>query len=266
MFKFVVSLLLLSFPLACSARAGTISISPSVSFNGETAVVSVSNGGDESARQVQVDVGFAGWERRGKFRPELPPGESLQEKFSLEGVCPPLPGAYPLRVLVTYADANGYSFSALLISPVILGKARRSALHLHVKPLELREQGAVECRVANLGGTAMEAVCRLETSPELRVVDPVRRLRLDPGRDRLIKFEVKNLAAVAPSSYPVYLVAEYDEDGLHHTALGRNMVTVLPGGRRSRAWFWGGAVLVTLAAAAAIYLGLRRRDSASSRR
>lgn len=244
--------------LAPAADGGTISINTWASFTGDNLMLGTANRGDEAAHQVMLTLNLAGWERAGRLIPRLSPGGEVVEGFPLAGVLPELPGLYPARILVSYTDAAGYAFSALSVLLLPRGEVRASVLHLHLFPLVCAGEGELECRVVNRGGRPLAAEVALELAPEFQVTDARRRLELQPGEDRKLFFRVRNLAATAGSSYPVFLVAEHGDGVRHYAALAQNLVTVKTPGALGRSWFIAAAAVVVLGAAAAVFLPRRR--------
>ena len=60
----------------------------------------------------------------------------------------------------------------------------------------------------------------------LEVAPPDLSLALEPWGDAIAEGKISNQAALAGSRYPVFVVAEYDDEGVPHVAVGHAVVEI----------------------------------------
>jgi len=211
--------------LPIAGRAGFISIQSELtpSFDGKTLVldVKVINRGDEAAHDVSLVAEASGATLQGPNRDTLEPNESFAFRLTQDLALPQV-GKYRLVATVKYTDANHYPFSALAIAPFIYGENRPSKIEASVNSLQITDQGVVELKVKNTGPTAKAISARLILPSELSASNTAKDISLAPNSDGGLEFSIKNRSAHPRSSYPVYVLLSYSEDGFHfsHAATG----------------------------------------------
>ncbi len=212
------------------ALAGSISISiaPTVELRDGTlaATVQVSNSGDEAAHAVAPLLHFRDQEVRGTAREVLAPKESMRAELTLPAADLGV-GRWPYRLAVDYADGNQYPFQALHLGMVAQGNvppAKVGVLDLATEPLA--GSGSVRMRVKNLSATARDVSLTIVLPEGVEVTDPIRHVALGPWEETKISSSLVNRTALAGSRYPIFVTAEYADEGVHEVALGNAILEV----------------------------------------
>ena len=227
------------------ARAGAITMEISAvcqrSPHGLTAIVTVTNSGDEAAFELRARVSRAGASAWSDRRPELAPGRSWTTRAALPGA-PTLPGSYALPVTLVFHDQNGRRFNALSHALFVQGPQKAPALNITARRIDLRDSGRLVFTLTNQYQQPVRvhvrvaAPAEISTEPKQWTVEP------GPGRTVDMAVQVRNLSARHGASYPILALAEYVHDRTHHavTAGGRvSIVTRRPFFRQYRAVFIG---------------------------
>jgi hypothetical protein len=216
---FVAALLAAASPLGAAPGAISLQITASARQMDGAAIVdvSVANVGDERADSLQVHVDFDSMRRSGTFVSRLEAGDTVDEEIVIEAL-DVLPGRHPVIISVEYADANDYPLSAISYVELIVGEDRAPALAASLESIDLAETGELVLRVTNLGERAREVQARLVLPRELVTDLEDRTLSLGGLESRTETLNVRNQTALSPSTYPVFALLEYREDG-HNTCV-----------------------------------------------
>lgn len=250
----VVAFLLVAFGFVVSvASAGTISMSISHRLEIEaeriTAVVTVSNSGDEAAHSVGTVLEIMGTEYRGEPRTSLEPGASYEERLEAP-VLGEAEGRWPYRIAVDYTDANQYPFQALSVATFQRGNPPPAEIALtSVTVPGLAQQGVLVAGVKNLSDSERSASLRLVTPRGMEAPNGKTEFSLAPWEDRSLEVSVVNRFALAGSRYPVYAVVEYEEGGLHQAVVASGDLQIIEAGtldENSRSYVWIAAVVLGL--------------------
>ncbi|MBZ0273289.1 hypothetical protein K8I61_14720 [bacterium] len=228
-----------------SAVAGTISIStgtrmvelpPVVSDTGETTgggagiEVTVANGGDEAARNVQAHLTFLGKTTPGEKWDKLDPKEEKTYVFPLQSP-PDKPGIYPALLTVEFADLNLYPFTALNLAPVPVGPEYDQAkVFGKINDLEFKKSGLLEITIKN-ENDAPKTITGTVFGPREYVVEPKDfTVELGPNEQKTHSVRVENFSARADATYTVFVALEYDDAAGHYTFPLAARTKVLQGG------------------------------------
>ncbi|MFZ5585720.1 MAG: hypothetical protein ACOZHQ_07320 [Thermodesulfobacteriota bacterium] len=222
---------LLALGLAAPAAAGTIKITATAQAtleNGRLSVnLSLVNQGDEAAQNLSLKLISAGQQIEVPGPAVLAPNQPNQTTLAMP-VEPKLPGTYPAVVQVRFHDLNGYPFTSLA-----------NALYFHQRPTFAQVSGrGLPSQVAGEGEVSYE-ITALDQSPLKVAVRLFAPQELSLGRDRLelelagrsrqtVSAPIKNFTALVGASYPVLALLEYDQDGLHHSAVAVAVVSLAP--------------------------------------
>lgn len=239
---FATSVLLISVAIA---SAGTISISISHSLeigtDGVTALVTVGNSGDEAAHSVAAQLEIQGVEHRGQTRTILPPGSSFEETFAV-GVENLPEGRWPYSIAVDYTDANQYPFQALSVAMFLRGNPPPALIAVSaLEAPKLALHGAVTVSVQNLSDAERGASLRLVLPRGIDVPDGKVEFTLEPWEQRSLEVPVVNRFAIAGSRYPVYAVAEYQEESGHQAVVASGDLEIIEATtvvESSRSYLW----------------------------
>lgn len=136
-------------------------------------------------------------------------------------------GVFPILVRNHYADLNGYKFTAPQIVPLLVGPLNpRETVTVHEPDLQAQlefhgdgQRFRGELIVQNLTDLRRTVSISGFSSQELGVLDPSQSVTLPPKGEERVKLNVQNFSGTLGSTYPVFALVEWDEDGM------RNLVT-----------------------------------------
>jgi hypothetical protein len=212
------------------ASAGNISIAitPTLEMRDGTltAEVEVKNGGDEAAHSVSPMLVFGDHRVRADARDDLPPGGTAKASLALP-VGELGPGRWLYSVAVDYADANGYPFQALHVGLLTVSKpapAKIAVSKIEAPPIS--RNGTLGIDLKNLAGVARDARVRVVAPEGIEVTQPGGTIPVAPWGEATARVPVVNRTALAGSRYPVFVAAEYDDEGIHQTGLGSAILEI----------------------------------------
>jgi hypothetical protein len=216
-------LLFLIFALVHAASASYISLQTTVNskVTGNLLAVSISavNKGDESAHNVQAEV------RLGKKKVILKKMLQLrvngvyraQTSFKLDQK---VPGEYPLVVVMHYADANLYPFSALNCQTFSYkAEGRPSELFGKLSSATFWKKGRVKLTLKNLSGAAIKASTYLVVPREISAASESIAMSIPANSEKDASFAMENFSALNGSNYQVFAITEHEREGLHQTTI-----------------------------------------------
>ncbi len=251
------SVVLLCLALASSASASYISLNTSLSSKFEhgkvKANVSIINKGDEAACNVQAEFRSGGVSVLADKVPQLPVGWTYKTTREI-----PLklttPGSYPLALVVHYTDANSYPFSSLTLQTFVFGREAPAPVFGQLGSATFDKGGRLTLKLKNSGARPVTATAALIVPAELTVDGASQPVAIGARSEQTVSFTVKNFSALAGSTYQVFAVTEFDDGGLHFTAIAPGLVKISAGqkflGLDSWVYFAGLAVLVLVFALA----------------
>jgi hypothetical protein len=209
---------LFSLPALASYISLQTTLRSKVEGNRLIVLVQTVNKGDESAFAVQAQVQAGGRALLAEKRTELPVNAAYQARVSLP-LTLKTPGTYPLMLVLHYADANQYPFSALSIQPFVYRREAVPPLLGQMRPASFAKEGEVNLILKNTGQVPLKTMTRLIAPRELTVTNDQRPLALAPRAQATATFRLSNFSALAGSTYQVYAVTEFEAGGLHYTGL-----------------------------------------------
>lgn len=218
------------FLLASSAFAGYISLETKLSSeivsNTLLIDVMVINKGDESAHNVQGEIRVGGEAIPLKKIGELGVNETYQTKHPIR-LRFKSPGEYPLTLLMHYADANQYPFSALTCQTFSYKRAGMpGSIFGKMGNVRFWEDGEIKLTLRNMGDGARKITTDLLLPRELTVKEGSVTFDLPGKSKKEIKFSVENFSALNGSSYQVYAISEYEVEGVHKTTITPGMISI----------------------------------------
>jgi hypothetical protein len=214
---------------SASLQAGVISLETRVNTNVQEsrldAAVTVTNHGNESAFNLQVKSESLGSEQESSVQKELPVEQSYTATFryALKGLSP---GLYPLVLRILYTDANLYPLSALAISGFVWQKNAPPGILGILGVVRIQDQGRLNLRLKNLDNDTKTLHLRLLLPRELTAESLPSEMELPANKEVRLPFQVRNFSALENSIYPVYAVIEYDQRGLHYTAVAPGTIRI----------------------------------------
>jgi hypothetical protein len=217
--------LLINTPVFASYISLNTTLRTKVAGDTLQVIVQSVNKGDESAFAVQAEFRVGGKTILAEKTAELPVNATYQAAVSL-----PLklktPGNYPLLLVLHYADANQYPFSALTAHSFVYRQEGVPPFLGQVKPAAFEKAGTVHFVLKNSGDRAIAARTRLIVPSELTVENDQAALTLAPRAQQSVDFRLSNFSALAGSTYQLFAVTEFENNGLHYTSLTPGLVRI----------------------------------------
>jgi hypothetical protein len=229
--KKLIILFLLLISWAWAASASYISLNTTVNTKVDKdllkVLVSVVNKGDESAHNVQAELRVGDKKILAEKRQELGVNATYKAiaEFKLDLK---MPGQYPLIVVLHYADANQYPFSALTCQTFSY-KAKELPFEIfgRMESATFWKKGKIKLTLKNMSESEMAASSYLVTPRELTGKEGSLEIRLEPKSENKISFSVENFSALHGSNYQVFAISEYERDGIHQTNITPGMIKIV---------------------------------------
>src|SRR3989338_7161817 len=171
------------------------------------------NRGNESAYNVVSEIRCDGV-------PEFLPGKSELlplGSFRAEGyIKSPArgPGAYSLALITSYADKNGYPFSAVSRISYVRGEARPPEIIADLKGASLSKNGKLVLNIKSVSEEKLILAAKLVLPKELVCGTGEREALLNPRGQAILKFPIRNIGALPGSAYPIFAIIDYESGGL----------------------------------------------------
>jgi hypothetical protein len=228
--KLLVFILFL-FSFSSLASASYINLNTSVVTRAEGDLLNVAitsqNNGDESAYNVQAELLVAGKRILLAKSDEIGIGQSYTA-HTRQWLSFKLPGDYPLIIILHYTDANQYPFSALTSAVFRYRSETMPSLILgSMDSKTFWEKGKLSLDFKNLSDSVLELSTRLITPRELSVGENNIKTQVQPRGQGGVDFAVKNFSALSGSSYQVFAVSEYEENGVHRTQITPGFIKIV---------------------------------------
>ena len=240
---------LASAPAAAKNISITLAPTVEVSAGTFTLRVKIGNAGDEAAQSVTPILHFGEKETRGQTKQSLGPNESFDQSLSLP-IGNLKPGRWPFQLRVDYTDANQYPFQALQVNAVLVGQPPPAKMTVPlVKPDPLATTSPLHVRLKNLTGTARTVAVSVLVPEGLDVAEPIQPVALAGWEAKPVTAQLVHRSALPGSKYPVYLVAEYDDDAAHQSVIAQSVVEIVAARsffERQRSFIIAGAILLAV--------------------
>jgi len=247
--------LLLALMLSISiASSSYISITnyvdvPIIFYNQTNATIRIENSGDESAYDVTVSLDSRYFSSEAIYIGRIDSLQSISKNFTIfipDGL---KEGKYAAAVRVYYKDANGYSFSAITPIEIVYKTPAASKVSISVKNLKIEENGngKIAIKLKNDEGKDVDASVNLYLPNEFMSSKTSYQISLKANSEKTILAEVTNFNALKGSSYPYFVVAEY-EDEYHRSSYSLGFIEVVERQKIKLPYILAGmALLVSLA-------------------
>jgi hypothetical protein len=206
--------------------ASFLSMQSTITATEDETIIKVTNLGDENAYNVQLSLDINEQKKISSVKNQLGMQESFEWKVPLDAKLEN-PGKYPLILVTNYQDANFYPFSAISVSTFDYKKGTLSDIIAKINNIELSDEGNLQLTIKNTAETAKDLNIRLIVPKELTVDRDKLRAKLPGKTQSTINFEIEKFSALAGSSYVVFAVIEYDENGRHYTTMASGVVNVI---------------------------------------
>jgi len=261
---------------AASAYAGSISLVSSSEFqttlNEQSlslkGTYKLSNDGDETARDVFPTLRLGNWGWSGNPRMLK---KSAEEIWHIEADIPlidvtcenrsncvaspsPLRGVFPLLVRHHYSDLNGYKFTAPSLVALQMGTlSPLESVMVHEPELTARfeitgngQQFYAKLTVQNLSQRQRQVSVSAFSSQELMLLDDPRKLDLASMDSKEVSLKIQNSSATLGSSYPVFALITWNDEGLQNLVTSAAVVKINPQQRSYAIWIGAIAALLLL--------------------
>ncbi|MEA3492773.1 MAG: hypothetical protein U9R38_00085 [Candidatus Margulisiibacteriota bacterium] len=219
-------LLFLAFPSFAGYISLETKLSSEIVSNTILVDVNVINKGDEAAYNVQGEIAVGGKKFLLKKVGELGVNESYQSNLPVR-LRFKSPGEYPLTLLMHYADANQYPFSALTCQVFpFKTKGAPGSIFGKMGNTKLWKEGALKLTLRNIEKSTKKITTCLAVPRELTVKEGPFTFDLPGKSKKEIRFPLENFSALSGSSYQVFAISEYEQDGAHKTNITPGIITV----------------------------------------
>lgn len=190
-------------------------------------LVSAQNKGDEPAFNVKAEIKAGNKTILAATKQEL----GINQIYSAEalvGFENQIGGQYPLVVIMHYADANQYPFSALNAQTFnVKVDTLPSDLFGQMGATTIWQDGELTLKLKNLGDSNINASIYLATPRELTSTASPQAISIPAKEQASITFPIKNFSALNGSAYQVFAITEYNLNGTHHTTITPGTVRVV---------------------------------------
>lgn len=211
------------------SRAGFIVIETTteVTATGNDAkiLVTVTNKGDEPAYNTRISIVFASKRYSGALKKRLGIRERYTEEFALAAAME-RPGRYSFPIMVDYADANFYPFSALSIGYFDHGRSLPGGITGEIPGIVVSGGGEAKVVIRNSGPVQRMVSCELVSPGDIGVEQPRREIAVGPGMSATVPFKLRNLSGRSGSKYAVFAVLDYDDNEYHYSNAVQGAVRV----------------------------------------
>lgn len=224
--KKILTLLVMILFIVPIVAASYLSMQSSITVTDKETIITVTNLGDESAYNVQLSLDINGQKKISDLKNQLGMQEKFEWKTPLDAKLKN-PGKYPLILTTNYQDANSYPFSAISVSTFDYKQGTISEIIAKINSIELSDKETLELTIKNMADTTKDLSIRLIVPKELTADKGKLRAKLPAKTQTTIHFEMEKFSALLGSSYAVFTVIEYDEDGMHYTAVSNGVVNVV---------------------------------------
>jgi hypothetical protein len=221
------SLFILLLPRATEAGFITIEtdVQASVGDSTGTAKIRVTNKGDEAAYNIRISADIGGNVKKGPLQEILKPNHDISETITAP-VDYKKPGRYPVIVWIDYTDQNQYPFTAISIVYLNFQEPVVGRVVGEMPPLEMEDRGNLRVKVKNLEQNERDIKVRLVVPEEFSSSSSRQEIRLKPGAEETLSFELRNVSALAGSSYQVYTLLQYEDQQYHYANAIGSIVAV----------------------------------------
>lgn len=201
---------------ATQANNSTTKVNTSWDING---IITVQNRGEEPVYNIQVEVTFPDGKKLLPIISTLVAGS--ETKFAVNHKSFKLnPGRYPIIIFADYMDATEYPSSALLVTHLFLGEARFPMVFGSIPATHISSKGELYLKLKNLDDQPKSLSITVVLPRGIHLANrDLKRLVLEPYKKSTIKFPVKNDIILPGSAFPAYVIMEYDQGLLHHSAV-----------------------------------------------
>ena len=124
--------------------------------------------------------------------------------------------------MIDYEDANGHRFQALHVGTVVGGQpppAKMAVIDVVTPQLAVAGSGSLEARLKNLSREPRKVALEIYLPDEIGLTEPIPSISLSGWEERPVTALLVNRTGLTGSRYAVFVSAEYEDGGVHHTVL-----------------------------------------------
>lgn len=213
------------------ASASYISIRTNTTIDDNQVFISISNLGDEPAKDVQISAELSGQKKEGTINNILGINQKMNETFEFN--IREMNGVYPLIIITEYSDMNSYPFSSIIVNYFPVGESLRSDVFGKIDPIKLKEEENIKLVLKNLGESSKKISLRFIVPKELTIEKTEGVLNLDARSEGTLNTGLRRFSALTGSTYLIYALLEYDENDVHYTSIVSSTVRVV----ENSSWF-----------------------------
>jgi len=183
-------------------------------------------------------------------------GETCTDTLAFAAVPEPA-GTYQVVVKTRYADANGYPFSAVSVTPLATTTSPvPDRLGGALTGDEIRDRGRLRLEIRSFDDKQLDVHVRLVLPDEIVCDAPTRDLPVFPDRPAKADFAIRNFSGRPGSTYAVFAVMDVADAGGHASALAVSTVSIA---ERQFAWSAGyRGWLIVAAVLVVVFLAVQR--------
>ncbi|RJR31847.1 MAG: hypothetical protein C4576_31440 [Desulfobacteraceae bacterium] len=210
--------------------------------------IQVTNRGSAAAHQVTVEAEALEERFESRIQTRIDPSGSRKFDFS-KSFPSSLRGSFPLTVLVRFQDSAGYPFSALTCTTFVIRERGDAGLATASDPLTIKDKGEVQFQILNESSSSRRIEAKLVLPNEFSSEKPETHISLPAGGKETLSFQIRNISAIHGAKYPVFLIQQYELNGVTRTIVPNVLVTVASNQNwlRKTKWHWAGGFLVAAA-------------------
>jgi hypothetical protein len=226
---FVIFLLSVSVVTAKFISITTEIGDPIVADGSGTSQLSIVNLGDEAAFESSyVLLMPEGFESEEVFIGRLNPNNPYESEFQVKEIGGGSPGQYPGVLRVSYADGNGYPFSAVTPFNIVYKNRTTSSVFgvLEATTLTGDRNRDMKISIRNPDPKPHLVTITLYLPKELDAPQAVKTFEIGPSEKRDVTFKISSFSALPGSSYVVLAAITYVEEGLSHSTFAKGVVSV----------------------------------------
>lgn len=180
--------------------------------------VHVTNKGSEAAQNLKMEACLGTNIFSSDMREFIETNETCRFSQDL-GTVPGIPGKFSIGIKLHYEDSNGYPSTAVTSAPLITGETKKlqnSVVATMTSP-NISNKGRMSLCLAANTPSIIDASISLVSPDELTFALPLTNLKLQPYKTNIVPIEIRNISALAGSSYPVVAIIDYLEEDTHYS-------------------------------------------------
>lgn len=225
---FITFLLLTSFGYSSHITLQTKTKSCIIEGNNSCELnLEIVNNGDEPAFNLAFEKIYPWIINSRKVRVDrLNPSQRVNVTLPISINTSILPGKYPIIISVRYEDSNGYKFSSLISSYLVYTIPSVSSIRIETDRIYLAPKETKRFTVNIVSEEALDKVYLKLFLPDEFLCESKSKTLENLSRENAEVFSITNSRALIGSSYPYFVVVEYEKSRMHFSAIGKGSIIV----------------------------------------